>query len=174
MSVQPRVDPSLKYNANIKKTLVDNKAYHRKNSALRFTNRMLPEIDMNQTGLSEMQSNDKFISVVPKNCHSKAKQKIAFTKQKKAHPDNMSNVLYRVHLRDQNFMGVQARLQTMNEKNTNLDPEGVFEYTKHNDLVQKLSKDKNKDYLSSQMEHLLPTAKEKELQRKVDSTLKRD
>ena len=39
------------------------------------------------------------------------KQMDAFRKQKGAHYGNMKDVLYRVHLRDSNFMQVQNDLQ---------------------------------------------------------------
>ena len=82
MSVQPRTDPSAKYNANIIKTLQTNKVNKRKGSALRFTNRMLPEIDLGQTGRSNNQGSDKFISIVPEKKESKINiiQKRAFQK----------------------------------------------------------------------------------------------
>ena len=34
----------------------------------------------------------------------------------------MGDVMYRVHLRDSNFMDVQSRLQTVDERISNLDP----------------------------------------------------
>ena len=56
-----------------------------------------------------MAETNKFISKVPDLTVSQSQrhvQKKPFIKQKLAHNDNMDDVMYRVHLRDKNFMKV--------------------------------------------------------------------
>ena len=150
-SVQPRTDPLLKYNSNIKQTMNDKLAQACKASALRFTNRMLPPLDLESTrgqsagGFAEKdgpeKAKDKFISSVPLIAPKDPlrDQKKAFTKQKMAHEENMKDTMYRVHLRDQSFMKIQKHLQSVDASVTSHDPQGKFDYTQHLDMVLKMN-----------------------------------
>jgi len=84
-------------------------------------------------------------------------QRKAFTKQKKAHNENMEDVMYRVNFRDANFMKVQNRLQTIDERKCNIDPEGVFEYEKHLDCVKSINRKRNSSVASTKYESMLPS-----------------
>ena len=74
----------------------------------------------------------------------------------------MDDVMYKVHMRDSDFMKVQTRLQTLDLGVTNQDPTGTFEYVKHIDMGEKLSNKRHNSVRPRQMEHLLPTMKEQE------------
>ena len=87
-------------------------------------------------------------------------QKQAFTKQKSAHKQNMDDVMYRVHLRDSDFMKAQTKLQIMDASNTNIDPMGKFEFQKHHDFIERQKR--HGSVKPRKMEHLLPTQAEQD------------
>ena len=87
------------------------------------------------------------------------KAKEVFLKQKDAHNKNMSDIMYRVNLRDGEFMKVQSKLQVKNGRKTNIDPQGEFNYNKHHDLVKKLNKTPFA-YTERKMNHFMPTSGE--------------
>ena len=113
-----------------------------------------------------MAETNKFISKVPDLTVSQSQrqvQKKPFIKQKLAHNDNMDDVMYRVHLRDKNFMKVQNNLQSIDTSFTNVDPAGKFNFEKHIDMVDKFNnKKRHSAALSAKIDHLLPTRQEKE------------
>ena len=109
----------------------------KKGNAANQTRGMLPAIDtMNSTINSRLeQTAEKFISEVP--ALGKEKQedsKKPFIKQKIAHQQNSLDVMYRVNLRDSNFMKIQHKLQTVDIHQTNFDPKGAFDYNSHLEL----------------------------------------
>lgn len=61
-------------------------------------------------------------------------------------------------------MKVQTRLQTVDERYSNIDPEGAFIYQKHLDFVEK--KKQKKKIQSAKMDHMLPTLAEKQERQK--------
>ena len=68
---------------------------------------MLPDIKQG-SGNSSLASThaDKFVSIVPDYVEREKKAKDIFLKQKDAHYGNMKDIMYRVNLRDGDFMKV--------------------------------------------------------------------
>lgn len=58
-------------------------------------------------------------------------------------------------------MKVQTRLQTVDERFSNIDPQGAFIFQKHLDFIEK-TKNKKKTQHTAKMDHMLPTLAEKE------------
>ena len=72
----------------------------------------------------------------------------------------MKDIMYRVNLRDRDFMQVQGKLQAVNGRKSNVDPEGIFTYSKHQKLAKKLDKSPNESYISRKMTHFVATREE--------------
>ena len=81
--------------------------------------------------------------------------------------------MYRVNLRDGEFMKVQSKLQVKNGRKTNIDPQGEFNYNKHHDLVKKLNKTPFA-YTERKMNHFMPTSGELAAAELATQTIKRE
>ena len=100
-------------------------------------------------------------------------QKTAFAKQKAAHKANMADLMYRVNLRDADFMTLQRKLQIVDPRVTNMDPEGAFDAKKHIELGQKMRKTSKNSVASRKMTHFLPTWQELEEAERIEKKFKR-